>query len=1005
MLPRQAFVELSTVLPFYLRAVSSCLLVAALAGLVAAAEGHVTYHYSAWTVDEGLPQNSVNSILQTRDGYLWLTTSDGLVRYDGVRFVVFNRSNSTGLGSNRFRSLYQDADGGLWAGTDDGGLTVYRNGRFTTYTTKEGLPDNQVWTLSSDGAGGLLVFTKAGLARWGGVGFVPLAPRAAVPSFSNAAASRSGGFWYTDAAGLHRADGQGLVTDVPPEALPASAPAMIYEDTHGALWVGSRNGGLARLQDGKFTTYGTGDGLPRAFVSAAYEDSRGGVLFGTDGGGLVRYDGTGFVTLMEPVDQSGKRIMSIYEDREGNVWTGTVNNGLNRLAPNAITVLSEREGLADNYVYPVLEDHAGVVWVGTWLKGLFRYSGGVFSDYGKEIGVPFRLVTALEEDSAGRLWVATGGSVGWIKDRKYTRLSGISGSVVQVIKEDRAQRIWIGTKGGLFLYSGNEVRRFTTKDGLADDEVTDLLEDDNGDGLWIGTWGGLTRMEGGRFTSFKESDGLSSNHVRTLYEDRDGALWVGTYDGGLTRFKVGRFTRYTTTDGLFSNGVFKILEDDAGNFWMSSNRGIFRVSRRQLDDFAEGRIRSVTTFPYGREDGLANTECNGGKQPAGMRTRDGRLWFPTQGGVAVIDPTVVTHNSLPPPVAIEECLLDREPAVFVPELRIDPSRENVEIRYTGLSFVKPEGVTFRYRIEGVDKDWVEAGSRRTAYYSHLPPGKYTFTVVAANSDGVWNERGTSFQIVVIPPFYRTWWFYTAAFLLVAGLVALSFERRIVHLKKERAVQEAFSRQLIGSQEVERKRIAAELHDSIGQSLAIIKNRAALSLSQPADHDRALEQLDEISDAAAHAMEEVREIAFNLRPLQLDQLGLKMSIESMLKKASSAQGLQVSYEIDEIDGAFAQDQEINIYRIVQECLGNIIKHADATHASFRLKRAEREITLTIRDDGKGFAVEGTATRNGRRGFGMLGIAERARMLGGQAIVQSVPGQGTTVQVRIKSGEAG
>ena len=1004
MFPRQAF-ELSAIRPLCLRALASCLLVAALAGLVAAAEGRATYHYAVWTVDEGLPQNSVNSILQTRDGYLWLTTSDGLVRYDGVRFMVFNRSNSAGLGSNRFRSLYQGDDGGLWAGTDDGGLTVYRNGRFTTYTTKEGLPDNQVWRLSSDGAGGLLVFTRGGIARWDGVGFVPFSPGAAIAGLSNAAASPSGGFWYSDGGGLHKVDGQGLVSHGPREALSFPQPATIYEDTHGALWVGPRNGGLARLKEGKFTTYGAGDGLPQAYVSAAYEDSRGGLLFGTDGGGLVRYDGTAFVTLMEPVNQSGKRIISIYEDREGNVWTGTVNNGLNRLTRTAVTVLSEREGLADNYVYPVLEDHAGVVWVGTWLKGLFKYSGGVFYDYGKEIGVSFPLVTALQEDSAGRLWVATGSTVGWIKNGKYTRLSGIGGSVVQVIVEDRAQRIWIGAKGGLFLYAGNELRRFTTKDGLADNEVTDLLEDHESN-LWVATWGGISRMEGERFTSFKESDGLSSNHVRTLYEDRDGALWIGTYDGGLSRLKGGRFTRYTTADGLFSNGVFKILEDDSGNFWMSSNRGIFRISRSQLDDFAEGRLRSITSFPYGREDGLANTECNGGKQPAGIRTRDGRLWFPTQGGVAVIDPSVVTHNRLPPPVAIEECVLDREPAAFVPELRIEPGRENIEIRYTGLSFVKPEGVTFRYRIEGVDKNWVEAGSRRTAYYSHLPPGRYTFMVVAANSDGVWNERGTSFAIIVVPPFYRTWWFYTATFILVVCLIALTFERRVAHLKRERATQEAFSRQLIGSQEVERKRIAGELHDSIGQSLAIIKNRAALSLSQPADHERAIEQLEEITDAAAHAMEEVHEIAFNLRPLQLDQVGLKMSIESLLKKASSAQGLRVSYDIDEIDGALAKDQEINLYRIVQECLGNIIKHADATNASVRVKRAGHEVTLTIQDDGKGFAVEGgAALSNGRRGFGMLGIAERARMLGGQATFQSAPGQGTTVQVRIKSGEAG
>jgi signal transduction histidine kinase/ligand-binding sensor domain-containing protein len=974
-----------------------------LAGTVAvAAERGAAYHYTAWTVDDGLPQNTVNSILQTRDGYLWLTTSDGLVRYDGVRFVVFSRSNSQGIDSNRFQSLYQTEDGALWAGTEDGGLTVYRDGRFKTYTTKDGLPSDRVWALAGDGAGGLLVFTRSGPVGWDGARFVPLAhwDEAGGPA-QLAAASRSGGFWYANAGGLHKVDGQRLVHYSASDGLPASPLTNIYEDSRGDLWLGTR-GGLARLKDGQLTTYGAGDGLPRALVSAVYEDSRGAVLFGTDGGGLVRYDGAKFVTLIEPSDQSSREIVSIYEDREGNVWTGTVNQGLNRLTRNAINVLSEREGLADNYVYPVLEDRAGVVWVGTWLKGLFRYAGGVFTNYGQEIGVPFRLVTALREDSAGRLWVATGHRVGWLKDGKYTPLNAsLLGSVVQVIAEDRGGRIWLGTKGGLLVYEGGEVRRFTTGDGLAGDEVTDLLEGRDGR-LWVATWSGVSCLEGGRFTSFTEADGLSSNHVRTLYQTEDGALWVGTYDGGLSRLKDGRFTRYTTADGLYSNGVFKILEDDAGNFWMSSNRGIFRVSRRQLDDFADGRLRSITSSAYGREDGLTNTECNGGKQPAGVRTRDGRLWFPTQGGVAVIDPTTVTPNPLPPPVAIEECLVDRKPAAFAPELRIEPGRENVEIEYTGLSFAKPDGVTFRYRLEGVDREWVEAGTRRTAYYSHLPPGRYTFTVVAANSDGVWNERGASFRVVVVPPFYRTWWFLVVASLLAAGLVALFFERRVAHLKRERAAQAAFARQLIGSQEGERKRIAAELHDSIGQSLAIIKNRAALSLARAADHERALEELGEIRDAAGHAIEEVREIAYDLRPFQLDQLGLKLSIESMLKKASG-DGLRVSYDVEAITGAFAREQEINLYRIVQEALGNVIKHSEATEARVTVRRVGRAVELTIRDNGRGFAADGAGGPAGRRGFGLQGIEERARMLGGQASFESAPGQGTTVRVRVDAHE--
>jgi signal transduction histidine kinase len=303
-------------------------------------------------------------------------------------------------------------------------------------------------------------------------------------------------------------------------------------------------------------------------------------------------------------------------------------------------------------------------------------------------------------------------------------------------------------------------------------------------------------------------------------------------------------------------------------------------------------------------------------------------------------------------------------------------------------------VRFRYRLEGVDSDWVEAGTRRVAYYSHLPPGSYTFNVIAANSDGVWNTQGASVRVVVVPPFYRTWWFLTLCVVSIAAAGVLFYERRLARLKSARETQAAFSRQLIDSQETERKRIAAELHDSIGQSLTIIKNRAALSLSRTSDHEGALEQLGEISDAASYAIEEVREIAHDLRPIQLDQLGLTKAIESLLEKASDPETLPIAYDLDPLDGVLDKEQEINLYRIVQEAIANVIKHADATEASVTLKRRDRSVEVIVLDNGKGFAAG-----DGRRGFGLLGITERARMLGGEPIVNSTPGRGTSVSVSI------
>jgi signal transduction histidine kinase/ligand-binding sensor domain-containing protein len=989
---------------------------ALLLALALSAAAPAQYRLDARTTDDGLPQNSVHSILQTPDGYLWFTTSDGLVRYDGVRFRVFDKSGTPGLASNRFRVLHLGSDGTLWAGTENGGLTGYRDGQFKSYTAADGLPDNWVrGILDEPGGGGLLVFTSRGLVRFSAGRFAPYAPGAERINPFEVAPSRAGGFWYLDYAGAHRRDASGLTSYTTREGISSRTLTAILEDREGRVWVGTRDSGVNLLRDGRVTVLGAREGLPEPHVTDVYEDRDGRVWVGTASGGLARYEGGRFVTYVPPGGSPGKGVYAMFQDREGTLWLGTINNGLNRLGRDLVRVYWEREGLADNYTYPVHEDRAGTIWVGTWNKGLHRLEGDRFALYRGLEERPPAYVAAVYDDAEGRLWVGgeghlwpdRGALVGYFRAGRFTDMTGelgLAGQGVRVIRQDRGGAFWFGTKGGLTRYGGGAVRRYTSRDGLAADEVVDVLEDRRGD-LWVATTGGVSRLGGGRVESFTARDGLASNHVRTLHETEDGAVWVGTYDGGLSRIKDGRVATVRAADGLFNNGVFRILGDDRGNFWISSNRGIYRVARRQLEDFMEGRASSVISVPYGKEDGLISTECNGGRQPAGVRARDGRLWFPTQAGVAVIDPREVTHNPLAPPVLVEEVLVGREAVPAVAGVTLRPGQENVEIRYTGLSFVKPAEVKFRYRLEGLEDEWVEAGTRRAAYYSHLPPGDYTFRVVAANSDGVWNAGGASVRLTVVPPFYRTWWFVALCAAGVAAVAFVVYERRVSLLKRRQAAQAAFSRRLIESQESERKRIAAELHDSIGQSLAIIKNRAALGLRNGGDHGRlASEQLGEISEAAAHAIEEVRTVAYGLRPLQLDQLGLKLALESLLRKASGPAGLRVTYEIDDVDGLLPPGGEINLYRIVQEALGNCVKHAEATEAHVALRRRGDAVELTVRDNGRGFAA-GAAGTGARPKFGLLGIDERARMLGGRASVRSAPGQGTTVSVQINLETAG
>ncbi|MCA1557966.1 MAG: histidine kinase, partial [Acidobacteria bacterium] len=636
--------------------------------------------------------------------------------------------------------------------------------------------------------------------------------------------------------------------------LPESRIEAIYDDDKGSLWICMASGGFVLLRDGRLSVYGAEQGF------------------------------------------TGRRVISIFGDREGDVWLGTFNQGLYKMRLQTVAAYTEQDGLSLNNTYTVYEDREGSVWVGTWGGGLSRMKDGKFTSYESQLGPTTTHITALYEDDEQNLWVGSyNGGLFRMKDGRVTRLTrneGLSSNGIYAILKSRSGDLWIGTLDGLNRYRDGRFSALTTKDGLVHPRIQAIYEDRAGN-IWIGTFGGVSRYHDGRFTNLTERDGLSGNNIRSIYEDREGALWFGTYDSGLNRLKDGRITRYTMRDGLFSNGAFQILEDAHDNLWLSSNRGIYRVSRKELNDFAEGKIQSVTSISFDKRDGMPSSECNGGFQPAGWKTRAGLFMFPTQGGLAIIDPEAVRPSGQPPPVVIEGLVVDRKSLPFTDKLEIFPGQENLEIQYTGLSFIKPENIRFKYQLEGLDREWVEAGTRRTAYYSHLAPGEYTFRVIAANADGVWNTRGAMVRIIVRPPFWRTWWFLSLAALAVLGLAFLGYEYRVLRLKRAKAAQEAFSRLLIESQEAERKRIATELHDGLGQSLAIIKNRAALSLTTPEDHERALEQLTEITEAAGDAIDEVRHIAYDLRPYQLDKLGLTRAIQSMLEKIQGSNGLRVT----------------------------------------------------------------------------------------------------------------
>lgn len=950
------------------------------------------YRIEYWTTDNGLPQNTVYSILQTPDGYMWMTTLDGVVRFDGVRFTVFNKNNTKGIESNRFTKMVLDGRGDLWIGAETDFITRYSQGTFRTYRVGANEKTHVLQKLFLNSRGELLVTTDKDFFQWNGDSFTNYKPVAGEKNKDIILWSKDETLWYANGQKLfHFKDNQLSDYRLPPLLKEDTQITKLLEDSRGRLWIGTQNAGLFRFENGKIDKYPLKENFTE--VAPTIEDSDGNIWAGA----FVIMPNGNIHQVTTAQGLSEDLVTTVFQDREGNIWLGTTHRGVNRLRRQSVSFFSTANGITTNGIYSVFQDRGGDIWIGG--GDLTRYHNGKFDAVSGREKFP-KSITSISQDRAGRLWFGHWGGAYYFEDNQFKNFDKFGRLVaVYAIREDKAGAMWFATNNGLFRYQNNVLKQFTTSDNLAGNDVKVILETTDGT-LWVGAYGGLTRIKNNVLTSFTTDDGLSSNFVRSLYEDSNNTLWVGSYDGGLTRLKDGKFTRYTTNEGLFNDGVFQILEDSRGWFWMSSNRGIYRVSKQQLNDFAEGKITHIESVAYSKADGLLETECNGGQQPAGIKTGDGELWFPTQGGVAVIKPDSIKTNPLAPPVIIEAAKIDNADVTLNDTIKIAPGKNNLEISYTALSFIKPEFVKFKYKLEGLNEDWIEAGDRRAAYYSYLPPGSYTFHVIAANSDGVWNTQGAKVKIIVSPPFYRTWWFWFTTFVFITGAAYFFYRWRVAQLEKARATQEEFSRKLLSSQEQERQRIAAELHDSIGQSLLIIKNRAFLALSDMDKPEAVREQLEELSDSATGAIEECREISYNLRPYQINRLGLTRTLEAIFRRISEVTEIETIIELDSIDKLFSSEAEINIYRIVQECVNNIIKHSNASEACFFIKRKGAEVDILIQDNGRGFDKNASASNgNGRGGFGLIGMNERARMLGGIYEIESKPDDGTSIRIKL------
>lgn len=794
------------------------------------------YMMKFWDKKDGLPQNSANVVLQTRDGYLWIGTQEGLVRFDGVQFTLYDKKNTEAIRNNFISALAEDSAGVLWIGTW-GGLTKFENGTFTFFGESQGLTNEPVRAILPEGSSLWIGTDGSGLFHFENGAFRNYLVSDGLSSNQILAlcSGNDGSIWIgTDGGGLNRFDRKTFKHYSQKDGLTHLTVRSLLADSAGTLWIGTWGGGLNRLSGGKMTP--VSEVSATALVAAVFKDRHGSLWIGTDAHGIYRLRDERTETLTVREGLPLNVIMSLCEDREGSLWIGTGGGGLGRVSDCSFSSFTTMNGLPHDMIWSVYEDPEGDVWFGTDGGGVTRMRDQNVITYSTRNGLSHNVVTAIYRDRTGAMWFGTriaglnrftGGAF-----RSYPEIAGVSSNMIRCMIEDHVGNFWIGTQNGLVRTKNGRVTGvFNTSGGLPNNIVrTMIIGSDSA--LWIGTNGGFHRYRHGTFSTWNTDQGLGSNIVLCLYEDRDRTLWIGTYGGGLNRFRDGKITAITTSQGLYDDGVFSVLEDGRENLWMSSNNGVFRVSLKELHDLADGKISSVTCTAFGEAEGMASAECNTGYPPA-MKARDGRLWFPTIRGAAVVDPNRIIENTYPPPVIIERMIVDGK-AVSLSggrELSLEPGATRYEFHYTGLSYLAPEKVRFQYMLEGFDPDWIDAGSRRIAYYTNIPYGHYTFRVRACNNSGIWNEEGAGLSFIQRPFVYQTAWFYIVCGMILTGLTAVAYGLRIRSLRRSQRELEDLVRVKTKLVESQKKDLQEALENLQNTQMQLVQSAKMSSLGQ------------------------------------------------------------------------------------------------------------------------------------------------------------------------------
>jgi len=934
-----------------------------------AAGSNAPFIVDSWSAengpDKGPPDNEIISVIQAHDGYLWLGTLHGLVRFDGVKFTPFNENNTPGLNSDRIVYLFEDSRTNLWVGTESSGLLVIKDGRIRDFGSEsakiagkviyaEEDPSGNIWF---SGVGGLSIYRDGKMNSYPGIISTKQQPRAArmeVPS-------KSGGAWLLSNGRVQKVQNSQPGKDYGPCPWGNAIVTAACEDKDGNLIVGTHNAGIFWYQaDGKCWHISTEQGLSSAYVLSLCMDREGDLWVGTDGNGLNRIKRKTFDT---PVELHPWDAQSLSADSRGGLWTAFNAHGVSCWTANATQDFAV--GQYSN-AWSVLVDKQQRVWAGTLGEGLFQ----------------------LRDD---RFQPAAG--------------AGILGPKIFTLFESRDGQLWAGTQNGLANFDGQKWKLFTTRDGLSDSSVRAIAEDAVGN-LWVGTESrGLNLLKGGKFTAYRqEANGLPGDDISCLYADKDGVLWVGASGHGLARLQNGGWTRYAATNGLASDSISYITEDDAGYLWIGSNAGLMRVPKQSLNDFAAGTTNVISCRTYGKADGLPTRECSAGSQPAACRAPDGKLWFPTIKGLASVNPSDLKPHLQPPVVMIESVLVDgseqktnRLDSAWPASVTIPPGGEELEVHYTALNFSAPEMVRFKCWLESHETSWSEASDERVARYPKLPPGHYRFHVKACNEDNIWSGSDAAVLAVTVQPqFWQTGWFRASVILCLLGIVA-AVVRYLSTQKLHRQLQTFQQREAL---EKERARIARDLHDQLGANLtqvALLGEMAEADKDSPAEIESHAQQ---ISQTARETTRSLDEIVWAVNPANDTLDGLVNYAGKYAQEYLALAGLRCRADLPAQLPAISIPPEVrhNVFLAFKEAVNNVVKHAQAAEAQIRLRLEPENFIFEIEDNGRGIGNQ-TAPQNRN---GLRNMKKRMEDIHGEFSIAPGANGGTIVRLTVPVG---